>query len=155
MGERTLILEKVAHARSPGKDKLGYIFDNLGLVSGRQRSEPLGKALFNLVSLGNSRSMIFAIMFDEPLCLGGTVESSICGHLSVHGGDRFGLRAKGGSGTYWTAIVLEAYASPSLRRDGACLRAGRENGGRKVTRLCLLFCGLWCGGVHLLILEPE
>lgn len=95
METRTLILEKVAHARSPGKDELSYIFDNLGLIPGGQRSEPLGEALFKPVSPENNGIVIFAIEFDEPLCLGGTVESDICGHLSVNGGHEIVTQGKG------------------------------------------------------------
>ena len=44
-GRRTLVLKEVAHARAASKDELRDVLDDLGLVLGRQRNEPLGEAL--------------------------------------------------------------------------------------------------------------
>lgn len=41
----TLVLDKVAHPGPARKDQLRDVLDNLGLVFGGQRGEPLGKAL--------------------------------------------------------------------------------------------------------------
>ena len=46
----TFVFEKVAHARAASEDELGDVFDDLGLVSRRQRREPFGQALWMCVS---------------------------------------------------------------------------------------------------------
>ena len=38
----TFVLEEVAHACAAGEDKLRDVFDDLGLVFGRECGEPLG-----------------------------------------------------------------------------------------------------------------
>jgi hypothetical protein len=41
-GPLTFVLEEVAHASAAGEDELGDVFDNLGLVFGREGGEPFG-----------------------------------------------------------------------------------------------------------------
>lgn len=45
LGERTLVLQEVAHSRAPGQDKLGDVLDDLGFILGDQRGKPFRKAL--------------------------------------------------------------------------------------------------------------
>jgi hypothetical protein len=44
-GEATFVFEEVAHSRPARQNQLGHIFDDLGLLLGRESGEPLSKAL--------------------------------------------------------------------------------------------------------------
>jgi hypothetical protein len=48
---QTFVLEEIAHARAAGEHELRDVFHDLGLFLGRERREPLGKALFSTVRL--------------------------------------------------------------------------------------------------------
>ena len=41
----TFVLEKIAHTSAAGEDELRDIFDDLGLLFGRESGEPLGQTL--------------------------------------------------------------------------------------------------------------
>jgi hypothetical protein len=43
--EHTFVLKEIAHPGPTGQDELGHIFDNLGLLLGRESRKPFGKAL--------------------------------------------------------------------------------------------------------------
>lgn len=45
LGEATFVFEEIAHARPARQNQLRHIFDDLGLLLGRESSEPLSKAL--------------------------------------------------------------------------------------------------------------
>jgi hypothetical protein len=43
--EATFVFKEIAHPRPAGEHKLSHIFDNLGLLLGRQSGKPLGETL--------------------------------------------------------------------------------------------------------------
>jgi hypothetical protein len=45
LGGATFVFEEIAHSRPARQNQLGHIFDDLGLLLGRESGEPLRKAL--------------------------------------------------------------------------------------------------------------
>jgi hypothetical protein len=77
--KRTFVLKEIAHPGPTGQDELSHIFDNLGLLPGRESRKPFGKTLDmskvpsvrepwdQVEELGGPR--------DIPLCPAATTES--------------------------------------------------------------------------------
>lgn len=64
----TLVLEEVAHPGSSGKDKLGNILDNLGLLFRRQGGEPFRQALDEQSVPPRYRGESWSVRGNSPPC---------------------------------------------------------------------------------------
>jgi hypothetical protein len=63
---QTLVLKKVAHASAPRQHQLGNIYNDLGLLSGRQCCKPFRQTLFFIPSSQFQFELKIVNFFSEP-----------------------------------------------------------------------------------------